>query len=98
MAELIVRFDCTNAGSRAEEFQHHLTDHRIIAEKAKPETQEGEVWVRYAGLNPEAVERISSEAKPWCLDRGLGVMRGTSEPGEEQATVLMIGDLTRMME
>ena len=97
MPDLILRFDCNNAETWADEFQHHLMDRKIIPAPVQKETHENEIWVSYQNIQSGMIKQIIREAHPWCLDRGLGVLEGSGE-GAPQATVLMIADLTKVME
>ena len=98
LPDLILRFDCNQADTWADEFQHHLVDRKLISAAVQKETHDNEIWLSYPNLKGEAIKRIVSEAHPWCLDRGLGVLEGKGEGGASQATVLMIADLTKVVE
>jgi len=95
MPDLVIQFACANADNRAEEFQRHLINLRIIHVRVQHETQGSEIWLNFPSIQSDAVSRIAEEARPWCLDRGLGVLEGTGEGG---ATVLMIADLAKVVE
>jgi len=98
MTDLLVQFVCGNAGERAEEFQRHLTDHKIMKARVQPETKGSEIWLTFPNVQSSTIERIIREAHPWCLDRALGLMRSSSEGEASQATVLLIADLARVVE
>ena len=98
MPDLIIQFACGNADNRAEEFQHHLINLKIIRAGVQHETQGSEVWLNFPSIQSDAINRIVREARPWCLDRGLGLMQNTVESGTSQPVVLMIADLTRMVD
>lgn len=98
MTDLIVKFACGNAEKHAEEFQRLLIDRRIIRVGVQPETQGSEVRLNFPKIQSDTIERIVGEAKPWCLDRALGLMRSSGETGTPQAIVVMIADLFEMAE
>ena len=98
MPDLILRFDCNDAETWADEFQHHLVDRKLIPAAVQKETHDNEIWLNYPNLKKDVVKRITGEAHPWCLDRGLGVLEGTGEGEAPQATVLMIADLAKVVE
>lgn len=98
MPDLTIRFDCANANSRAEEFQHHLISQKIISAGVPLEAHESEVWLNIPAIQGKTVKRVEEEARPWCLDRGLSLMQSTDEPGTSQAAVLMIADLIRVVD
>ncbi|HYB75434.1 MAG TPA: hypothetical protein VEC08_00595 [Nitrososphaerales archaeon] len=95
MPDLVVQFACANADNRAEEFQRHLINLRIIHVRVQHETQGSEIWLNFPSIQSDAVSRIAEEARPWCLDRGLGLMQNS---GTAEHVVLMIADLTRMVD
>ena len=95
MPDLIVQFDCANPGNRAEEFQHHLVDRRF---RVQPEVQGSEIWLNFQNIQGDMMKRIVREAHPWCLDRGLSLMQSSGEGGPSQATVLLIADLTKVVD
>lgn len=98
MPDLILRFDCNEAEIWTDEFQHHLVDRKLIPAAVQKETHDNEIWLNYPNLKGDAIKRITREAHPWCLDRGLGVLEGMGEGGASQATVLMIADLAKAVE
>lgn len=98
MADLIIQFACGNAEVRAEEFQHHLINRKIMEASVQPETKGSEIWLSFPNVQNSTIERVIREAHPWCLDRALGLMRSSSEGGPSQATVLLIADLARVVE
>jgi hypothetical protein len=95
LPDLIIEFDCVDAEVRAEEFQHHLLEHKLVPTGVQKETHENEIWLKYPGLQVDAIKRVTQEAHPWCLDRGLGLLQNTSEAPN---MTLMIADLTRVVE
>lgn len=95
MPDLVVEFDCVNAEERADEFQHHLLDHKLVSLAVQKETHENEIWLKYPGLQADAIKRITQEAHPWCLDRGLGFLQNANDAPN---MTLMIADLTRVLE
>jgi hypothetical protein len=98
MADLKIEFDCGDPEVKAEEFQHHLIDRKIMKAGVQLEKQENEIWLTFPNIQSDTIERIIREAHPWCLDRGLSLMRSSNEGGTSQATVLLIADLTRVVE
>lgn len=98
MHDLLVKFDCGNPENRAEEFQHLLIHLKIIKVGVQPEMQGDEIWLNFPKIQDDTIERIVGEARPWCLDRGLGLMRSPSETESSQTVVLMIANLTRMVD
>jgi hypothetical protein len=96
LPDLIVQFDCNNAETWAEEFQHHLVSLKTIPAPVQAETHENELWLVYPNITPDAIKRITREAHPWCLDRGLGLLEGSGE--DPQTVKLMIADLAKVME
>ena len=97
MPDLIVKFACNNPEERAEEFQHHLTSRGIMHAGVQPEHQGSEIWLNYPNVLDDTIERIASEAHPWCLDRGLVLMRNSPEGAATPTTILLIADLLRAM-
>jgi len=95
MPDLIVQFDCANPGNRAEEFQHHLVDRNF---RVQPEVQGSEIWLNFQNIQGDMIKQIVREAHPWCLDRGLSLMQSSGEGGPSQATVLLIADLTKVVD
>ena len=95
MPDLILRFDCNDAETWADEFQHHLLDRKLIPATVQKQTRDNEIWVSYPNLKRDMIMGILGEAHPWCLDSGLGVLEGKGEGG---ATVLMIADLAKVVE
>jgi hypothetical protein len=98
MTDLIVKFDCADVEDRAEEFQDHLIDRKIIRTKVQSETQGNQIWLSFPNVQNDTIRRITEEAHPWCLDRGLGLMQNSSAAEGSQTTTLLIADLTRMVE
>ena len=98
MTDLLIEFACGNAQVRAEEFQHHLIDRKITTARVQPETKGNEIWLSFPNAQSRTIERVIREAHPWCLDRGLSLMQSSNEGGTSQATVLLIADLTRVVE
>ena len=98
MADLQIEFACGNAPVRAEEFQHHLIDRKITVARVQPETKGNEIWLTFPNVQSGMIERVVREAHPWCLDRGLSLMRSSNEDATSRATVLLIADLTRVVE
>jgi hypothetical protein len=94
LPDLVVQFNCSDAQNRAEEFQHHLVDPKL---RVIPETKEDQVWLTYPNLSDDAFEKITREAHPWCLDRGLTLMQNTGEGGTPQTRVLLVADLARVI-
>ena len=95
MASLKVRFDCRDPEARASEFQHHLVDKAL---RVQPEARGTETWLNYLDLRDDVVKKIVKEAYSWCLDRGLTMMHGPEEGQPGSATVLLVADLTRVVE
>lgn len=98
MTDLIIQFACGSAEIRAEEFQRHLVDRKIMKIEVQPEIRGNETWLSFPNVQSSTTERIVREAHPWCLDRALSLMRSSSEGGTSQATVLLIADLARVLE
>ena len=98
MTDLIIQFACENAEVQAEEFQRHLIDHKITKAEVQPETKGSEIWLSFPNVQSSTIERIIREAHPWCLDRALSLMRGSSEGGTSQTTLLLIADLARVVD
>jgi hypothetical protein len=98
MTDLVIQFVCKDAGMRAEEFQHHLINRKIVKAGVQPETKGSETWLRFPNVQSGTIERIVREAHPWCLDRALSLMRGSGEGETSQATELLIADLARVLE
>ena len=98
MTDLVIQFACKNAKDRAEEFQRHLIDRKIMKAGAQPETMGNKIWLTFPNVQSSTIERVIREAHPWCLDRALGLMRSSSEGGTSQNTVLLIADLARVVE
>jgi len=97
MTDLKIEFACVAPEVKAEEFQHHLIDRKIVKARVQQETQGNEIWLTFPNAQSDTIERIIREAHPWCLDRGLSLMRSPNEGGTSQATVLLIADLTRVV-
>lgn len=70
---------------------------KVIKAGVPQELQGDEVWLKFQNIQDDAIERIEKEAGPWCLDRGLGLMRSSGET-EPAHMVLLIADLTRMVD
>ncbi|GEM_PF-4065330 len=98
MTDLMIEFACGNPEIRAEEFQHHLIGRKITTTKVQPEAKENEIWLAFPNVQSSMIDRVIREAHPWCLDRGLSLMRSSNEGGTSQATVLLIADLNRVVE
>ncbi len=98
MADLMIEFACGNPAVRAEEFQHHLIGRKITTARVHPEAKENEIWLTFLNVQSSMIDRVIREAHPWCLDRGLSLMRSSNEGGTSEATVLLIADLTRVVE
>lgn len=94
---MIVKFVCENADDLSGEFQQHLISRKVIDAEVKPESRGSEVWLNMPAVQPDTIKRVEEEARPWCLDRGLGLMRSPSEAGTSQPAILMIGDLLQVM-
>jgi hypothetical protein len=95
MPDLIVKFVCSNPENRAEEFQHHLIDRKF---RVRPEIQGSEISLNFQNIQHDMIGRIVREAHPWCLDRGLSLMQSSGEGGPSQATVLLVADLTKVID
>ena len=98
MTDLIIEFACRDPRVRAEEFQHHLVGRKILTAMVQPETKENEIWLSFPNVQSSMIDRVIREAHPWCLDRGLSLMRSSNEGEASQATVLLIADLTRVVQ
>jgi hypothetical protein len=98
MTDLIVKFDCANAEDRAQEFQDHLIDRKIVRARVQSEAQGGQTWLSFPNVQNDTIRRIITESHPWCLDRGLGLMQNSSAAEGSQTTTLLIADLTRIVE
>ena len=98
MPDLTVQFACNDAETWAEEFQRHLVDRKIIPAAVKKDAHDSEIWLNYPNTQSDTIKRIIREAHPWCLDRSLSLLQNTGEGGESQEVVVMIADLTKVME
>jgi len=98
MTDLLIEFACGNVEVRAEEFQRHLLDRKITTARVQPEAKGNEIWLSFPNVQSSTIARVIREAHPWCLDRGLSLMQRSGEGGTSQATVLLIADLTRVVE
>jgi hypothetical protein len=94
---LIIQFACAKPNDRAEEFQRHLVNQRVIHTAVRLEIQGNEAWLNFPTIQSDVINRIIEEGKSWCLDRGLGLMQNSGEPGSSEHAVLMIADLAQMV-